>query len=328
MVRPQRRVAHWLGAALGSCVLAACSQSEISLTQLILVADTDIAGIDSIRFAVSGADSANIEDATATRSIGSGPSYVSIVRGDGALGPLTVTASALSNTQVKLVRTHVVSFVPHQTRVVVLHLYASCLAPPVPQCDPIAQTCAASGCVPQLLLDNERDLPGWTGTPPRLSPVELQDGGSLDGGAPLADGGARPDADAAVPTDASTRDAQTRDAQASDAQASDAQITDAQAGDAGQPVFMSCGAAGLVDTQTSVAHCGGCDTPCAAVPAMFHAVASCMSGACAYSCMVDWGDCDLKPSNGCEGDLTMPDRCGSCTHRCNKGEMCMAGTCI
>lgn len=145
-------------------LLGACAAEERPLTQLILVADTDVNNIDSIQFEVSGPGGSDKELAQATHSATTGPAFVSIVRDDGALGPLTVVARGLRGTNVAIERTQRVSFVAKQTRVVLLHLFASCLRSP--RC-PAEQACDGTGCIGQDLA--EAQLPSWTGTPPRLS---------------------------------------------------------------------------------------------------------------------------------------------------------------
>ncbi|MDB4973820.1 MAG: Tryptophan synthase alpha chain [Myxococcaceae bacterium] len=300
MVSARRR---WSGSRLAlllTTVICACSQDENPATQLILVADTDSAEIERIRFEVRGTGHEDGLLAEAAHAPGSGPSYVSLERGEGGLGPLTVSATGFNHAgALRLSRTQRVSFVPRQTRVVLLHLFASCLGPPAITCSP-ADTCAASGCVAQEL--GESELLPWSGVAPGLSPKQA-DAATLDAGTPGAD--ASPPRRDAGPD------------------AGDAEV------DAGPPELMSCGDAGVVDVQSDFSHCGNCTTACVSnIPAMLHAVSSCMRGSCAYSCAAGFGDCDLKTDNGCEADLGMPDRCGSCTNKCPKGQMCMAGTCF
>jgi hypothetical protein len=46
------------------------------------------------------------------------------------------------------------------------------------------------------------------------------------------------------------------------------------------------------------------------------------------SCNKWYGDCDGKPSNGCETDLKHDDKnCGSCGNECEYGEICALGFC-
>lgn len=209
--------------ALSTLVLGACAAEERPLTQLILVADTDVANVDTIQFEVSEAGQPELERAQAAYSASSGPAYVSLVRDEGSLGPLTVVARGLRAGAVQIERTQHVSFVAKQTRVVPLHLFASCLRPP--RCTP-EQACDGSGCIARDL--SEAQLLPWTGAPP-----------TLNGTGPTTDAG----------------------------------LGDAQVADAGSPILRQCGAAGTVDIQSNVQHCGGCDKSCSANR-------TCVAGAC------------------------------------------------
>ena len=82
------------------------------------------------------------------------------------------------------------------------------------------------------------------------------------------------------------------------------------------------------DTRTSLAHCGGCGMACATRP---NTAATCMGGACSYTCNPGFSDCDGDPSNGCEVDTrTSTSHCGACGARCNPPNAtaaCTAGVC-
>ena len=87
-----------------------------------------------------------------------------------------------------------------------------------------------------------------------------------------------------------------------------------------------------VDTQTSLADCGGCNKACAQ-PAGGNGTASCKAGMCAYTCAQGYADCDMSASNGCETFVngTNVAHCGSC-NACpaappNEVESCSAGQC-
>lgn len=149
--------------------LLGCAQEEESLTQLVLVADTDIARIDAIEFNIA-ADDAEPQSARARYESGSGPVYVTLVRDRGPLGPLSVRARGLDGTELVLERSHELSFVAGETRVVTLHLAKSCLNR---SCGG-AQTCSESGCVERALEAGE--LASWSGSAPSLS--SLADAGS------------------------------------------------------------------------------------------------------------------------------------------------------
>ncbi len=82
------------------------------------------------------------------------------------------------------------------------------------------------------------------------------------------------------------------------------------------------------NTQSSVAHCGGCGRPCAERP---NTVPSCGSGACSYACAVGYGDCDGDPANGCETDVSRSlTHCGRCASACTIAggtAACVGGVC-
>jgi hypothetical protein len=173
-------------ALLGTFALGACTADEQPLTQLILVADTDVPNIDTIQFEVSEAAGTNIELAQTAHSATSGSAFVSLVRDQGSLGPITVVARGLRAGAVQVERTQHVSFVVDQTWVVPLHLFASCLKSP--RC-PAEQACDASGCIPQDLTEDQ--LLPWTGAPPPLNDTSgpLHDAGTSD--AQVADAGSQ-----------------------------------------------------------------------------------------------------------------------------------------
>lgn len=60
--------------------------------------------------------------------------------------------------------------------------------------------------------------------------------------------------------------------------------------------------------------CGGKEcAPCS----LSRAKAACAGGSCAIeSCHAGYADCDGKPENGCETDLSMPQHCGTCNSVC------------
>ena len=79
-----------------------------------------------------------------------------------------------------------------------------------------------------------------------------------------------------------------------------------------------------VDTSSDMSNCGSCGTACMA-PA--HAMPTCMSGACRFTCESGYGDCDSDATNGCETDLnTTTDHCGTCDTRC-ASMRCVMGAC-
>jgi hypothetical protein len=161
--RPVGLLAGLLACAVG----AACADEQEAATQLILVADTNIARIESIEFRV---ESANVpqKSAVAMRTASGEPVYLTLFREDGPLGPLTITARGLRGMSTLVQRTHVVSFAEGQTLIVPLHLAQLCVGRMCAE----GQTCGEFSCVPQE-LDSESLLP-WTGRAPGLD-----DGGQI-----------------------------------------------------------------------------------------------------------------------------------------------------
>jgi hypothetical protein len=101
--------------------------------------------------------------------------------------------------------------------------------------------------------------------------------------------------------------------------------------DAGAPDAGSCEG---VDFQTDPNHCGGCNKSCAYRTSAF---AQCAAGACQYSCLPGYGDCNqdlaTPAGNGCEAALlTSAEHCGACGNTCadtrpNAAAACSAGKC-
>jgi hypothetical protein len=81
------------------------------------------------------------------------------------------------------------------------------------------------------------------------------------------------------------------------------------------------------NTNATIAHCGGCNLPCA----NSHGSTLCSAGACVPSCGDGWGDCNGNPRDGCETDLTRTvAHCGGCNQPClnpNGTTRCEAGAC-
>jgi len=150
----------WLGLALASALGSQACSETVARTQLMLVADTDIPGLDAIRFEISGDGRSEMAEAT---TLDQGPATLALVPEGEALGPLTVTARAVRNDISVVARSAVVSFVPHQTLVVELHLVASCIQA---NCK-ASETCTEHGCQPKQ--QNVDDLAVWSGEAPTLA---------------------------------------------------------------------------------------------------------------------------------------------------------------
>ena len=82
------------------------------------------------------------------------------------------------------------------------------------------------------------------------------------------------------------------------------------------------------DVRRSTASCGGCGRAC---PDRDNAFPGCLAGACVWSCVTGFQDCDGNAANGCESDLrTDAANCGTCGRACapaNGSGACMAGRC-
>lgn len=76
---------------------------------------------------------------------------------------------------------------------------------------------------------------------------------------------------------------------------------------------------------SSPASCGACGAACMDGP---HASPTCAAGACALQCDPGFGNCNLRPDDGCEAQL-MKDKhnCGACGQICIVGT-CESGTCV
>jgi hypothetical protein len=81
-----------------------------------------------------------------------------------------------------------------------------------------------------------------------------------------------------------------------------------------------------VDTRGDLVNCGACGALCR--PA--NATGRCASGACAVgACAAGFADCDGRPDNGCEVDLTSSLRsCGACGRACAAGQVCQSAACM
>lgn len=81
------------------------------------------------------------------------------------------------------------------------------------------------------------------------------------------------------------------------------------------------------DTQSSMAHCGACGSPCS----YDNASATCDGGACVFEgCKPGFDDCNSDLSDGCETRIDTVDNCGECGRPCvfaNASASCNAGAC-
>lgn len=78
-----------------------------------------------------------------------------------------------------------------------------------------------------------------------------------------------------------------------------------------------------------VHNCGACGHSCTSL-AHVSGTTSCTADKCAFpesACAPGWSDCDGKPDNGCETDITTSSHCGSCSTSCPSGNVCQASGC-
>ena len=84
-----------------------------------------------------------------------------------------------------------------------------------------------------------------------------------------------------------------------------------------------------INKNTDLSNCGSCGNVC---PARAHAVTTCTSGVCGFTCNAGYADCDLNAANGCEMNTnTNTNNCGSCGNACparaNAVTTCASGVC-
>lgn len=137
----------------------ACSDEVEPRTELLLVADTDIAGATSIAFQIEYKDERKETRTSPFSSPDELPRTLAFVRDEAPLGPFTVSASIEVEGQT-VSRSHTVSFVPGQTLVVPLHLSQACIRM---RC---TEQCSENGCVPTALEASALEPhPSGTGRP-------------------------------------------------------------------------------------------------------------------------------------------------------------------
>jgi hypothetical protein len=289
--------AHWLW-ALVATTSGACSGETEPRTQLMLVADTDVAPSGSIQFEIVGPDERR-ETKDGPFGKGEGlPSTLALVYTEGDLGPFTVSASIESPSGGGTIkRTHVVSFVRGKTLMVPLHLAADCASA---SCGD-QQTCNEAGNCVDRTLSGEALAP-WDDALERT----FGPGGTISMDASIAD--------------ASTADGGDGDNGASDA-ATDAAATD----------YQDC-SGDYVDLQSNPDHCGSCDVACSQAPTSNATGSVCASGICQLACEPGFYDCNDQVS-GCETEeidfQTSRAHCGGCNMECPPigGQKCMSGVC-
>ncbi|MDH5491923.1 MAG: hypothetical protein OEY14_08210 [Myxococcales bacterium] len=189
--------ALWLGAILALPLLPAGCTSTEPLTEVLLVADTDLqipSELDTIRFEVQGPDGTT---RTASASLGGGaarPATLGLVHRGGPLGPMRATVEGLQGGSVRVRREARFSLIAGETKMLRLDLLRSCLG----QSCGAGETCELGACRP---VDVEpAELEPWAGQPAGLD-ASLPPEGGVEGG---VDGG--PDGGPGCSSDASCDD--------------------------------------------------------------------------------------------------------------------------
>ncbi len=292
-------------------LLVACPRDAASRTQLIAVADTDVAGVSRIAISVTS-PMGRIEEVEGVA--GAGPRTLTLVHETGPLGPFVVRAVGYRDSAEVVSREAVTSFVAGQSRIVPLFLSRRCADV---RCAGEGRTCIDGACASSSV--SPQDLPVWRGGDPSDAlPARDDAGAGTMDAETMRDGSMPAPPDAGGPRDAST-DAGDRDAGA---------ILEVDGSTPGEMGMRMCGDAGVVDVSSNLAHCGGCDNACAIANAGQHFVTRCVRGTCEYRCQVRWGNCDGRPGNGCETDLATDEtHCGGCEQACGADETCRIGRC-
>ena len=166
------RLSSVVAAAL-ALALAGPGCSHPGVTQLIVVADTDLAipgDVDRIAIDVTGPSGMHASEMQTLRGTETLPFTLTVVPTSDVLGPVTIVASAAHAGTDVVSRRAVVTLVAGETRVVLMHLVRSCVGTTCPS----GQTCTERGCA-----SVESPLYPWSGMPPRLG---SDAGAAWDGG--------------------------------------------------------------------------------------------------------------------------------------------------
>jgi hypothetical protein len=254
---------------LHACALLAaisCSPDSQPLTQVMVVVDSDMAQIDSVRVRVDGMGDTKLANANDLDKHPL-PRTIAIVYRGGPLGPITVTAEALDSDATTLVsRRAQFSFARGRNVTLELELQQSCIAP---KCDLAKQTCIAGACKSPK-VDTSK-LSDWTGDLPNQSDAGIDGDGGEDSGIGMG-GGAATGGSAGAPSGGKGGQS---------------------AGAGGKPAAGSGGTAGVMSTCT-----GGCAFDSATTAP--HGQLACENSACVLHCDAGYTNADLNNANGCE----------------------------
>jgi len=255
----------------GLAVLAAlsCSPDSQPLTQVMVIVDSDMAQIDSLRVRVEGMGDPRVATAKdlEKRPL---PRTVAIVHRGGPLGPITVTAEALVGEATLVSRRAELSFVRGRNLKLVLELDQSCVG--VKCEDPRKDTCIAGVC--ESVDVDASKLSDWNGKLPNHSDAGASaDGGTEDSGMGMGGGSGAGAGGGAAGMPSGGKGGQ-------------------GAGTGGKPAAGSGGTAGVMPTCTGCVFDSGTTSP--------HGQVACENGACVLHCDAGYTDADVTRGNGCE----------------------------
>jgi hypothetical protein len=254
-----------------------CSDEPEPLTELMVVVDSDMVGVDSVQVRVEGMGDPKVATASdlSKRPL---PRTVAILHQGGPLGPIEVTAKALAASDAPLVsQSAKISFVRGRVITLTFRLEQSCVGV---SCDE-GDTCMAGSCEPVEI--DASDLKEWTGKPPvhREAGAGGRAGGSGSGtgGGTSGKGGTSGTGSAGKAGSAGTRPA------GQGGQGAGSGAMPPEAGSGGSPVVMKT--------------CTGCAFDSATMSSA-HGELTCEDGTCVLRCDAGYTDGDVKIANGCE----------------------------
>ncbi len=268
--------------------LAACSESQPSRTEVMLVIDSNLSvpsELDAIDIEASSPAATTRKVASSLQRPSDLPGTIGLLYPGGALGPFHVVVHGkLGNARI-LTREAEFSFVKGATLTLSMNLLRSC----VDVACPSGKTCSERGCVSPRVPAT--DLPPWTGRGLGLPESSVGDSGVGSG-----EGDAQVDA----PCVAASETCNGLDDDC------DSKVDED------------------FDLQRDSDHCGKCDTVCA----LDNADSTCSGGKCEISqCAPGFADCDRNATTGCEADLESDATCGDCDNRCVGQRHCCSDYC-
>jgi hypothetical protein len=149
---------------IGGLAFAAggCGDDVAPLTQVMVVVNSDVAGIDAVRVRVEGMGETKhaVADDLTEQPL---PRSVAVVHEGGPLGPIQVIAEAMAGEAMLVSRQAELSFVRGRNLMLHLELMRSCLESET-LCSDSDETCIDGTCEP--IEVDASELPEWSGSPP------------------------------------------------------------------------------------------------------------------------------------------------------------------